>query len=54
LHIIRERHLRRVLIEYITFYNDARPHPGLEQQTPIPDERHRKVLFSAATSWEAC
>jgi hypothetical protein len=25
-----------VLIDYITFYNEARPHQGLEQQAPIP------------------
>jgi transposase InsO family protein len=34
--IINERHLRRVLIEYVSFYNEARPHQGLEQQIPIP------------------
>jgi putative transposase len=40
--IINERHLRRVLIEYITFYNQARPHQGLEQQTPLPGEQRSK------------
>jgi hypothetical protein len=30
--ILNERHLRRVLIEYITFYKEARPHQGLEQR----------------------
>ena len=40
--IINERHLRRVLSEYITFYNEARPHQGTEQRTPIPDERHSR------------
>jgi hypothetical protein len=34
--IIHERHLRRVLIAYIAFYNEARPHQGIEQLTPIP------------------
>ena len=34
--ILNERHLRRVLIEYVTFYNEARPHQGIEQRTPIP------------------
>ncbi|NLE44444.1 MAG: transposase, partial [Chloroflexi bacterium] len=36
--ILNQRHLRRVLTEYIAFYNQARPHQGLGQQTPIPDE----------------
>jgi len=28
-------HLRRVLAEYVTYYNQARPHQGLEQRCPV-------------------
>ena len=34
--ILNERHLQRVLAEYIAFYNERRPHQGLDQQCPIP------------------
>jgi putative transposase len=34
--IFSEAHLRRVLHEYVTYYNGARPHQGLAQQSPIP------------------
>jgi transposase InsO family protein len=34
--IFSQRHLRRVLQEYIAYYNNARPHQGLEQQAPVP------------------
>ncbi len=34
--IFGEQHLRRVLKEYVAYYNNARPHQGLEQQAPIP------------------
>jgi putative transposase len=34
--IINEAHLRRVMREYIVFFNTARPHQGLAQQIPIP------------------
>jgi len=34
--IINEVHLRRVLNEYLAYYNKRRPHQGLEQQSPIP------------------
>jgi len=30
-----EAHLRRVLTEYVAFYNEARPHQGLEQRCPV-------------------
>lgn len=29
-------HVRRVLAQYITFYNTRRPHQGLHQQCPVP------------------
>jgi putative transposase len=34
--VLNEAHLRRVLTEYVTFYNERRPHQGLEQRAPIP------------------
>jgi hypothetical protein len=29
-----ETHLRRVLCEYVTYFNSARPHQGLQQRIP--------------------
>ncbi len=34
--IFNEPHLRRVMREYMGYYNAARPHQGLAQRTPIP------------------
>jgi putative transposase len=34
--IFTESHLRRVLREYVTYFNGTRPHQGLAQQSPIP------------------
>ena len=34
--IVNQAHLRRVLSEYVVYYNSARPHQGLQQQLPIP------------------
>ncbi|GAC1357583.1 MAG: hypothetical protein NVSMB42_16660 [Herpetosiphon sp.] len=34
--ILNEAHLRRVMLEYISYYNRARPHQGIEQRCPIP------------------
>lgn len=36
LFILSEGHLHRVLREYVDYYNQARPHQGLQQQVPIP------------------
>ena len=50
--ILNQRSLNGVLSEYVNHYNQARPHQGLHQQTPIPyiqgpfegPIRYRKVL----------
>jgi putative transposase len=34
--ILGERHLRRVLSEYVGYFNRARPHQGIGQRTPPP------------------
>jgi putative transposase len=36
-------HLRHVLKAYVTHYNRARPHQGLEQQTPVPSTLHARA-----------
>lgn len=33
--ILGERHLRRILAEYVRHYNGARPHQGIAQRTPL-------------------
>jgi putative transposase len=34
--IVNESHLRRVVTEYVEYYNSRRPHQSLNQQSPIP------------------
>ena len=34
--VLGERHLERILREYVTHYNEERPHRGLSLQTPEP------------------
>ena len=34
--ILNQTHLRRVMREYIAFFNTARPHQGISQQIPVP------------------
>jgi putative transposase len=36
LFIVNQQHLKRVLQDYVTYYNEARPHQGLGQSTPVP------------------
>jgi transposase InsO family protein len=40
--IINQNHLRRVLKEYINYYNHHRPHQGIDQQFPISGPRHNR------------
>jgi transposase InsO family protein len=39
--VLGERHLTRVLSEYVGYFNRARPHQGLGQNTPITDSQKR-------------
>ena len=32
--VLNERHLRRLMTEYVRYYHDDRTHLGLEKQTP--------------------
>ena len=34
--VLSEAHLRRILREYVAYFNGARPHQGVQQQ--VPDE----------------
>jgi transposase InsO family protein len=36
--ILGERHLYRLIGEYVTYFNHARPHQGLDQRIPVPPE----------------
>jgi transposase InsO family protein len=40
--ILGEAHLRRVLREYVVYFNTARPHQGLEQRIPDPGAAHAR------------
>jgi putative transposase len=42
--IVSEAHLRRVLLEYIEYYNQRRPHQGIGQRTPIPSAERRAAM----------
>jgi hypothetical protein len=36
--ILGERHLYRLIGEYVTYFNHARPHQGIDQRIPVPRE----------------
>jgi putative transposase len=37
--VLNERHLHRVIKEYVAYFNRARPHQGIAGQIPIPAPR---------------
>jgi hypothetical protein len=41
--ILNEAHLRRVMRDYIDYYNNARPHQGIGQQTPVPQPERKQA-----------
>jgi hypothetical protein len=44
--IRNERHLERVLVEFVDHYNAARPHRGIDLE--VPDPPKSKARFSDA------
>ena len=40
--IVNQAHLHRVLTDYVGYFNQRRPHQGIEQRCPIPIERGRR------------
>jgi len=36
--ILGEAHLRRALRAYVPYFNEQRPHQGIAQQIPTPDQ----------------
>jgi transposase InsO family protein len=47
--LLSEGHLRRVLKEYVRYFNGARPHQGINQRVPEHEERSGSSGESAAT-----
>ena len=48
---LSKNHLRRVITEYVRFYNEARPHQALGHQRPIPHlSRQRGVATQSPYS----
>jgi hypothetical protein len=43
--IINAKHLQRVLIEFSQYYNTSRPHQGINQHVPIPNNIPKNTGF---------
>ncbi|MEP7288340.1 MAG: integrase core domain-containing protein [Chloroflexota bacterium] len=46
--IMSEAQARRILREYVTFFNRARPHQGIDQHSPVPAEVTSGILNACA------
>ena len=49
--ILHEQQLSRVLQAYVAYFNQARPHQGLQQQVPDPPASSRQPRPATARSW---
>jgi len=46
--LVSEAHLRRVLHEYVQYFNQSRPHQGIDQQVPEPGVNGNDAVGIAA------
>src|SRR4051812_11022361 len=46
--LVSEAHLRRVLNEYVRYFNQSRPHQGIQQRVPAPGENGDAAVGTAA------
>ena len=49
--VLGDQHLHRVIREYVTYFNWARPHQGIEQQIPngissVQEERRKGKIIA--------
>ncbi len=42
--VVSEAHLRRVLKEYVTYFNRSRPHQGINQRAPEPEASSARLV----------
>ena len=49
---LNERHLKRLLSEYVRYHHEDRTHLGLEKGTPPPEGRIRSVASGRILSQE--
>jgi transposase InsO family protein len=49
--VVNERHLRRVLREFVGHYNEARPHQALGLQAPDEQSRTSPAATGRIVSW---
>ena len=47
--LMSEQHVRRVLKEYVTYFNGSRPHQGINQRVSEREERPGPAIGSSGT-----
>ncbi len=48
--VLNEKHLRRILKEYFSYYHESRTHLGLEKETPLHVQPRRLMLARSSVN----